>query len=114
MKNSNLKATIGLAACFLAVPALQASTTINTRGCLARGERPHEYTVTDVNGERYGLVSEPGTGVNIRKHVGQEVMVTGTVAKAARERREAAKTGTAADDQYLQVNQVKKVSASCQ
>ncbi len=41
MKNSNLKATIALAACFLAVPALKASTTVNIReGCLARVKEP--------------------------------------------------------------------------
>jgi hypothetical protein len=34
MKNSNFKATIGLAACLLAVPALNAATTVNVTGCL--------------------------------------------------------------------------------
>ncbi len=66
------------------------------------------------NGERYGLIAEAGTGVNIRKHVGQQVMVTGTVTKATRERREASHNGTPVDDQYLQVNQIKQVSPSCQ
>ena len=114
MKHLNLKATLGLAACMLAVPGLYASTTVNMTGCLARGARAHQYTATDNPGENYGLTAESGTGVNIKKHVGPEVMVTGTVVKGAKARREAAKTGTAPDDQYLRVDQIKKVSPSCQ
>jgi hypothetical protein len=112
MKNSNFKATIGLAACFLAVPALKAAMIVNMNGCLARGESAHEYTMTDNSGERYGLL--PERGINVRKHVGQEVMVTGDVIKAKKERREASKNGNPLDDQYLRVYQIKRMSQSCQ
>ena len=114
MKKSNLKATLGLAACLFAVPALYASTTVNVTGCLARGARAHQYTTTDNTGKTFGLIAEPGTAVNMHKHVGQEVMVTGTAAKAKKARREAAKSGTPADNEYLRVNQIKEVSGSCQ
>lgn len=113
MKYPNLKATIGLAACLLAVPAMYASTTINMTGCLARGARAHQYTATDSLGENYGLMAEAGTGVNMKKHVGQEVMVTGTVVKGAKARREAVRSGTPSDDQYLRVDQIKEVRPSC-
>lgn len=105
MKKSNLTAKIGLAACLLAVPVLNASTTINMRGCLARSAKAHEYTATDNSGKTFGLIAEPG--VNMHKHVGQEVMITGNVTKSKRTRRVAA-------DEYLRVNQIKEVSASCQ
>jgi hypothetical protein len=112
MKKSNLKATIGLAACLLAVPALNASTMVNMTGCLARGANHHEYTATDGNGQTFGL--RPGPGINMKKHVGQEVMITGDVIKAKKEHREAAKNGTPAENEYLRVTQLKKVSNSCQ
>lgn len=114
MKNMNLKATVGLAACMLAAPAMYASTTVNMTGCLARGARTHEYTATDNTGKTFGLIAQQGAGVNIKKHVGQEVMVTGTLAKAGRERHEATKTGTPVYDEYVRVYQIKRVSPSCQ
>jgi hypothetical protein len=112
MNLSNLKATIGLAACLLAVPALNASTMVNTTGCLARGAGAHEYTTTDSNGKTFGLL--PGPGINMKKHVGQEVMITGDVIKAKKARHEVRKNGTTAEEEYLRVNQIKEVSKSCQ
>jgi hypothetical protein len=118
MKTSNFKlialASFGL----LLMPSLatrsseaKASTTINTVGCLARGETPHEYSVTNGTGTTYGLL--PENGINMSKHVGEKVMITGTVTKAKRERREARESGTPADNQYLRVDQIKMVSPSC-
>jgi hypothetical protein len=109
MKNLDLIGKIGITTCLLAAPAISATTTLNFTGCLARGEKAHQYVVTDNNGQKYGLLPDPG--VNMRKHVGQKVMITGDIAKAKRERRA---EGAPADEQFLRVNQVKKVSDSCQ
>jgi hypothetical protein len=73
---------------------------------------PHEYAMTDNIGERYGL--RPEGGINVRKHVGQEVMVTGDVMKAKKERREASRNGNPVDDRYLRVYQIKEMNQSCQ
>jgi hypothetical protein len=118
MKTSNFKVIALASFGLLFMPGIathssdaQASTTINTVGCLARGEMPHEYSVTTANGATYGLL--PENGINISKHVGEKVMVTGTVTKAKRARREATESGAPADSQYLRVEQVKMVSPSC-
>jgi hypothetical protein len=81
-----------------------ASETVNTTGCLVRADRPHQYSVTDDAGTKFELLSG-NNGVNIRKHVGQKVMVTGTVTKRKQGEREGV--------QYLRVDQVKRVNASC-
>lgn len=80
-----------------------ASVTINTTGCLARADRPRVYSMTDDAGKTFELI--PDNGVNIKKHVGQKVMVTGTVTHRKRGEREGV--------EYLRVNQVKRVDASC-
>jgi hypothetical protein len=97
---------------FVTPPVTNASTEVaNLTGCLVRGDRAHQYSLTDVNGTTYGLV--PYKDINMRKHVGQTVNITGWVIKAKREQREARESGTPAANEYLQVNRVKKVSPSC-
>jgi hypothetical protein len=80
-----------------------ASETINTTGCLVRADKAHQYSVTDDTGKTFELL--PGNGINMKKHVGQKVMITGTETK----RKEGEREGV----EYLRVNQVKRVDASC-
>jgi hypothetical protein len=81
-----------------------ASVTINTTGCLARTDRPHQYLMTaDDTGQTFELL--PDNGINMKKHVGQKVMITGTETKRKKGEREGV--------EYLRVNQVKRVDASC-
>ncbi len=47
----------------------------------------------------------PGDGINMKKHVGQKVMVTGTVTKQKKGEREGV--------EYLRVDQVKRIDTSC-
>jgi len=87
-----------------ATSAIQgASETINTTGCLVRTDKSHQYSVTDDTGKTFELL--PDNGINIKKHVGQKVMITGTVTK--RKKRESEGVD------YLRVNQVKRVDGSC-
>ncbi len=98
----------------LITPLTQAqdkSTTVNITGCLAQGPRAHEYSMKDANGQTYGLV--PARNLAMKRHVGQEVMVTGNVIKARREIRRDNAAGATADNEYLRVNQVKRVSSTC-
>jgi hypothetical protein len=80
-----------------------ASETINTTGCLVSTDRPHQYSVTDDTGQKFELL--PDNGVNMKKHVGQKVMITGTVTRPKRGEREGV--------EYLRVNQVKRLDSSC-
>jgi hypothetical protein len=80
-----------------------ASETVNTTGCLVRTDKAHQYSVTDNTGKTFELL--PDNGINMRKHVGQTVMVTGTVTKRRR--------GESQGVEYLRVNQLKRVQPSC-
>ncbi len=86
-----------------ATSAAQASETINATGCLVRTDKAHQYSLTDDSGKTFELVAD--NGVNMRKHVGQKVMITGTETKRKKAEREGV--------EYLRVNQVKRVNASC-
>jgi hypothetical protein len=80
-----------------------ASETINMTGCLVRTDKAHQYSVTDDTGKTFELL--PDNGVNMKKHVGQKVMITGTVTKEKKGAREGV--------EYLRVNQVKRLDAAC-
>lgn len=92
-------------------PPKGSTTTVNVTGCLAQGPKAHEYSIKDTNGTSYGLL--PDRGIRMKRHVGQEVMITGNQIKAKKEIREANESGTPADNEYLRVYQLKKVSGSC-
>jgi hypothetical protein len=81
----------------------QTSETVNTTGCLVRTDKAHLYSVTDDTGKTFELI--PDSGVNMKKHVGQKVMITGTETKRKKGERDGV--------EYLRVNQVKRVNASC-
>jgi hypothetical protein len=114
MRGLNLTLMAGLIGFgFFITPTTKGSTEVaNLTGCLVRGDRVHQYSLTDGNGTTYGLL--PYKGINMKKHVGETVRVTGWVIKAKKEQREAQDTGNPVDNEYLRVNQVKTVSASCQ
>jgi hypothetical protein len=96
----------------LFTPTTKASTEVaNLTGCLVRGDRPHQYSLTDSNGMIYGLV--PYRGINMKRHIGQTVNIEGWVIKGDRERRQARDSATPVASEYLRVNRVKRVSSSC-
>jgi len=80
-----------------------ASLIVNTTGCLVRTDKAHQYSITDESGKTFDLIS--GDGINMKKHVGQKVMVTGTVTKQKKGEREGV--------EYLHVDQVKRIDKSC-
>ena len=80
-----------------------ASEIVNTTGCLVRADKAHRYSMTDDSGKTFELI--PDNGVNMKKHVGQKVMITGTETKVKRGEREGV--------EYLRVNQVKRVDSAC-
>jgi hypothetical protein len=113
MKSINLTLIAGLVTLGLFVPPMTKASTemANVTGCLVRGDRVHQYALTDANGTTYGL--EPGPNVAMKKHVGQMVAVTGQMIKAKREQREAREDGKPVANDYLRVDRVKRVDGSC-
>ena len=116
MKALNLTLIAGLVGFGLFVtPMTKGSTEVaNLTGCLARGDSAREYSLTDENGTTYGLVPDARINASMRRHVGQTVSVSGWVIKAKREQRESRESGAPVDNEYLRVNNVKKISPSCQ
>lgn len=85
MKALNLTLITGLVGFGLFVtPMTKGSTEVaNLTGCPARGDRAHQYAPKDENGTTYGLV--PYKGINMRKHVGETVNISGWVIKGKKE-----------------------------
>ncbi len=84
-------------------------------GCLQKGDEANEYSITD-NGKTYGLRS---TKVDLSKHVGHKVSVTGTMRAESEEsersetsEKNEAKEGKEAGD--IRVSNLKMISESCQ
>lgn len=91
------------------------SHSMTVTGCLQKGDEANEYSITD-NGKTYGLRS---TKVDLSKHVGHKVSVTGTMRAESEENERSetsekneAKEGKEAGD--IRVSNLKMLSESCQ
>ena len=84
-------------------------------GCLQKGDEPGEYSIKGEDGKTFGLQSKT---VNLSKHLGHKVTVTGTLRpeSAEKEKGEAEETKsnemTEAGD--IRVSSLKMVSEQCQ
>lgn len=82
-------------------------------GCLQKGDEANEYSITD-NGKMYGLRSSK---VDLSKHVGHQVSVTGTM-RPEREEHEAkgteAKEAGNKEAGDIRVARLKMIKDSCQ
>jgi maltose-binding protein MalE len=120
MKTTKLLILV-LALCFGAIASIAQETetkpktkqgkNVTVTGCLQKGDEAGEYSVTGEDGKRYGLRSK---SVDLSKHVGHKVTVTGTPMRESHEGKE--KQGAAAgaeEDVHLRVTNVKHISESC-
>jgi hypothetical protein len=84
--------------------------SVMVTGCLQKGDEAGEYAVTSEDGKRYGL--HESTGVDLSKHLGHKVTVTGTKMREENEQKEKseARGGEYAD---LRVTNVKHISETC-
>jgi hypothetical protein len=84
---------------------------VTVTGCLQKGNEAGEYSITSEDGKRYGLHSK---AVDLSKHVGHKVTVTGTKMHEAKEKKEQEKK-EAGGGEYadLQVTDVTHISESC-
>jgi len=78
-------------------------------GCLQKGDESGEYALTTKDGKKYGLRS---SSVDLSKHVGHTVTVTGTAKKEEEEKGEKKEAGEEVAD--IRVTKLAMVSASCQ
>ena len=84
-------------------------------GCLQKGDEPGEYSIKGEDGKTFGLRSKT---VNLSKHLGHKVTVTGTLRpeSAEKEKGEAqeSKSNEMTEAGDIRVSSLKMVSEQCQ
>jgi uncharacterized protein YdeI (BOF family) len=84
-------------------PDKKMESKVTVTGCLSQGSGTDEYTIKDQSGKTYGLM---GSKVNLKPHVGHEVSISGTAAKAPA-------TGATSAGENVEVTDLKMVSTTC-
>ena len=87
----------------------KAGKSVTVTGCLQKGDEAGEYSVTGEDGKRYGL--HGSTSVDLSKHLGHKVTVTGTKMREENEEKEKKEAGGEYAD--LRVTNIKHISESC-
>ena len=84
--------------------------SMTVTGCLQKGDEAGEYSISGEDGKRYGLRSK---SVDLSKHMGHKVTVTGTKMREENEEKEKKEAGEA-EYADLRVTNIKHISESCQ
>jgi len=85
---------------------------ISVTGCLQKGDEAGEYSITGQDGKTYGLRSR--SGVDLAKHVGHKVTVTGTKMREGNEAKEKHESGAKEEEMHLRVSDIQHISETCQ
>ena len=80
-------------------------------GCLQKGDEANEYSITSQDGKRYGLYADQG--VDLSKHLGHKVSITGTKTKGEHTHKEKNEAGVA-ETADLRVTNLQLISETCQ
>jgi hypothetical protein len=83
--------------------------SVTVTGCLQKGDEAGEYSITGEDGKHYGLHSK---SVDLSKHLGHQVTVTGTKMREENEEKEK-KEARAGEHADLRVTNVKHISETC-
>ena len=83
--------------------------SVTVAGCLQKGDEAGEYAITAEDGKRYGLRSK---SVDLSKHVGHQVTVTGTKMREENEEKEKKEAG-GGEYADLRVTNIKHISETC-
>jgi hypothetical protein len=83
--------------------------SVTVAGCLQKGDEAGEYAITGEDGKRYGLRSK---SVDLSKHVGHQVTVTGTKMREENEEKEKKEAG-GGEYADLRVTNIKHISETC-
>jgi hypothetical protein len=83
--------------------------SVTVTGCLQKGDEAGEYSITGEDGKHYGLRSK---SVDLSKHLGHQVTVTGT---KMREENEEKKKNEAGGSEHadLRVTDIQHISETC-
>jgi hypothetical protein len=84
--------------------------SVTVTGCLQKGDEAGEYSITGEDGKRYGLRSK---SVDLSKHLGHKVTVTGTKMREENEEKEKKEAG-GGEYADLRVSNVKHIAETCQ
>ncbi len=84
--------------------------SVTVTGCLQKGDEAGEYAVTGEDGKRYGL--HESSGVDLSKHLGHKVSVTGTKMREENEEKEKHEAG-GGEYADLRVTNIKHISETC-
>jgi hypothetical protein len=94
--------------------AKSAAGKTTVTGCLQKGDEPDEFSITGEDGKTYGLRS---SAVDLSKHLGHKVAVTGNLKAESYEKekgeREEHEKKEAAEAGDIRVTNLKMVSDSC-
>jgi len=82
---------------------------VTVTGCLQKGEEAGEYSITDEDGKRYGLRSK---AVDLSKHLGHKVTVTGTKMREENEEKEKQEAG-GGEYADVRVTNIQHISETC-
>ena len=92
-----------------------ATSKATVTGCLQKGDEPNEYSITGTDGKTYGLRSNT---VNLSKHLGHKVTVTGTLRPESAEKEKAEAQETKSNEMTeagdIHVTGLQMVSEKCQ
>jgi hypothetical protein len=112
--------SVFLAICFIPAGFAQANAGGKTSvtGCLQKGDEADEFSITGESGKMYGLRS---SAVELSKHVGHKVTVTGTLKPESSEKIGEREEGGAAHQKRetgevgdIQVMSLKMINENCQ
>src|SRR5258708_10828242 len=78
-------------------------------GCLQKGDEAGEYSITGEDGKRYGLRSK---AVDLSKHLGHKVTVTGTKMREENEEKEKQEAG-GGEYAALRVTNIQHITETC-
>jgi hypothetical protein len=84
--------------------------SLSVTGCLQKGDEAGEYSITGEDGKRYGL--HGSNSVDLSKHLGHKVTVTGTKMREENEEKEKNEAG-GGEYADLRVTNIKNISESC-
>ena len=84
--------------------------SLSVTGCLQKGDEAGEFSVTGEDGKRYGLHSS--NSVDLSKHLGHKVTVTGTKMREENEEKEKKEAG-GGEYADLRVTNIKHISETC-
>ena len=82
---------------------------VTVTGCLQKGDEAGEYSITSEDGKRYGLHSK---AVDLSKHLGHQVTVTGTKMRGQNEEKEKKEAG-GGEYADLRVTNIQHISETC-